>query len=145
MKISSVNEMRNMDSRAIEEYGIVQEILMENAGQAAYFTILKEFGIKDKKFVTFCGVGHNAGDGLVVTRKIYSNGGKVTVFILGDRSKFRDAAKKNFDIVNKLQIEIIDLQDVSLAIETVNKSDAIFGTGLDRVLIGMSKINIKTL
>ena len=145
MKISSVNEMRNMDSRAIEEYGIVQEILMENAGQAVYFTILKEFGIKDKNFVTFCGVGHNAGDGLVVTRKIYSNGGKVTVFILGDRSKFRDAAKKNFDIVNKLQIEIIDLQDVSLAIETVNKSDAIFGTGLDRVLIGMSKINIKTL
>ena len=79
MKISHVNEMRDMDLRAIEEYGIAQEILMENAGQAAYFTILKEFGIKNKTFVTFCGVGHNGGDGLVVTRKIYSNGGKVTV------------------------------------------------------------------
>jgi len=140
MKVSYVNEMRDMDRRAIEEFGIAQEILMENAGQAAYFTILKEYGVKNKNFVTFCGVGHNAGDGLVVSRKIYSNGGKVTVFILGDRSKFKDAAKKNFDIVNKLQIKVIDLQDVSLALETVNKADAIidalFGTGLDRDVKG---------
>ena len=140
MKISNVNEMRNLDRRAINEYGITQEILMENAGQAAYFTILKEFGIKNKNFVTFCGAGHNGGDGLVVTRKIYSNGGKVTVFILGDRSKFQGAAKQNFDIVNKLQIEVIDLQDLSLALEAINKSDAIvdaiFGTGLDREVKG---------
>jgi len=50
MKISHVNEMRNLDRQAIDEYGITQEILMENAGQAAYFTILKEFGIKNKNF-----------------------------------------------------------------------------------------------
>lgn len=62
MKISRVNEMRNLDRRAIEEYGITQEILMENAGQASYFTILKEFGVKNKNFVFFCGVGNNGGD-----------------------------------------------------------------------------------
>ena len=143
MKISHVNEMRNLDHRAIEEYGITQEILMENAGQAAYFTILKEFGVKNKKFVFFCGVGNNGGDGLVVARKIYSNGGKVTVFILGDRSKFQGAAKQNFDIINKFQITVVDLQDVSSALETVNKSDAIidaiFGTGLDRDVKGKYK------
>ena len=44
MKISHVKKMRNLDQLAIEEYGITQEILMENAGQAAYFTILKESG-----------------------------------------------------------------------------------------------------
>jgi len=83
MKISSVNEMWDLDHRAIKEYGITQEILMENAGQASYFTILKEFGIRNKKFVCFCGVGNIGGDGLVVIRKIHSNVGKVTVFILG--------------------------------------------------------------
>ena len=143
MKISNVNEMRNLDRRAIEEYGITQEILMENAGHAAYFTILKEFGIKNKKFVTFCGAGHNGGDGLVVTRKIYSNGGKVTVFILGDRSRFEGAAKQNFEIANKLQIDVIDLQDATMALETINRSDAvidsIFGTGLNRIVKGLYK------
>jgi NAD(P)H-hydrate epimerase len=143
MKISHVNEMRDLDRWAIEKYGIAQEILMENAGQAAYFTILKEFGIKNKNFVAFCGVGNNGGDGLVVTRKIYSNGGGVTVYILGDRSKFQGAAKQNFDIVNKLQIKVIDLQDVSSALETVKRSDAIidaiFGTGLDREVKGKYK------
>ncbi|MDD3961521.1 MAG: hypothetical protein PHT77_06635 [Bacteroidales bacterium] len=50
MKISHVNEMRNMDQHAIEKYGIVQKLLMENAGQAAYFTILIEFGITNNFF-----------------------------------------------------------------------------------------------
>ena len=143
MRVSYVNEMRNLDLRAIEEFGITQEILMENAGQASYFTILKEFGVKNKDFVIFCGVGNNGGDGLVVARKIYSNGGKVTVFILGDRSKFKGAAKQNFDIVNKFQIKVIDLQDASSAVETVKRSDAIidaiFGTGLDREVKGEYK------
>ena len=143
MRISYVDEMRNMDRRAITEFGITQELLMENAGQAAYFTILKEFGVKNKSFVTFCGAGHNAGDGLVVSRKIFSSGGHVTVFLLGDRSKFEGAAKQNFDIVNKLQIDVIDLQDASQALETINKSDAIvdaiFGTGLNRDVKGIYK------
>ncbi|MEA1875054.1 MAG: NAD(P)H-hydrate epimerase, partial [Bacteroidota bacterium] len=149
MKVSNVNEMRNMDRHAIEKYGIVQELLMENAGQAAYFTILKEFGIKNKNFVTFCGAGHNGGDGLVVTRKIHSNGGNVTVFLLGDSSKFEGAAKQNFDIVNNLQIKVINLQDISLALETINKADAIidaiFGTGLDRDVKGKYKDIINSI
>ncbi len=143
MKISHVNEMREMDQQAINKYGIPEEILMENAGQAAYFTILKEFGIKNKKFVTFCGVGHNAGDGLVVSRKIFSSGGNVTVFILGDSTKYDGAARQNFEIVKKMKIEIIDLNDVSLATEKIRQADAvidaIFGTGLNREVAGKYK------
>jgi NAD(P)H-hydrate epimerase len=143
MKISHVNEMRNMDHRATEEYDIPQEILMENAGQAVYYTIFKEIGIKNKDFVVFCGVGNNGGDGLVVARKIYSNGGKVTVFILGDRSQYKDAAKQNFGIVEKIQIKTFDFHDISLAREVVQNADAIidaiFGTGLDREVNGMYK------
>jgi NAD(P)H-hydrate epimerase len=136
MKISNVKEMRNMDRRATEEYGIPQEILMENAGQAAYYTILKEFGIKNKKFVVFCGVGNNGGDGLVVARKIHSSGGHVKVFIIGDSAKYKGAAKQNFDIVEKIQIKLLYFQDISLARDAVQSADAIvdaiFGTGLDR-------------
>jgi len=143
MKICRVNEMRQLDCRAIEEFGITQELLMENAGQAAYFTIINEFGLQNKDFVIFCGVGNNGGDGLVVARKLYSNGGRVTVFILGDRSKFKGAAKLNFEIVQKLQIKMLDLNDITSTMETVQRSDAIidaiFGTGLDREVKGKHK------
>jgi len=143
MKISYVNEMREMDNRAINEYGIPEEILMENAGQAVYFTILKELGIKNKNFVIFCGVGHNAGDGMVVARKIFSSGGNVTVFILGDSTKYDGAARQNFEIVKKLQIEITYLNDTSSVIKKIEQADAIidavFGTGLNREVTGIYK------
>lgn len=89
MKVSRVEEMRNLDKSAIEEFCITQELLMENAGEAAYFVVLKEFGVKDKKFVLFCGIGNNGGDGLVAARKIHSTGGKVLVYILGDKRKYK--------------------------------------------------------
>ena len=77
----------------------------------------------------------------MVARKINSSGGKVTVFIGGDRSKFNGAAKQNCAIAQKLQINMIDLNDVASATETVQRSDAIidaiFGTGLDREVKGI--------
>ena len=41
MKISNVAEMRELDRTAIETYGIPEELLMENAGDALYFVILQ--------------------------------------------------------------------------------------------------------
>jgi len=143
MKVSSVEEMRNLDKSAIEEFAIAEEFLMENAGQAAYFVILKEFGIKDKKFVVVCGIGNNGGDGLVVARKIHSMGGEAKVFILDDGGKFKGAAKKNFEIVSKLPIEIKVVESLdSLKAEVTYCDavvDAIFGTGLARKVEGIYK------
>jgi len=133
--------MRALDRTAIEEFGIVEELLMENAGQAAYFVLLKEFGIKDKEFLVFCGVGNNGGDGFVVARKIHSYGGAVKVFILGDQSKFKGAAKINLDIVSRLPIEVRRIESIKVAKTDVAHCDAIvdaiFGTGLTRDVAGL--------
>ncbi len=143
MKISNINEMRNMDKAAMEKYLITQELLMENAGQAAYFTILKEFGIDGKHFVIFCGSGNNGGDGLVVARKLHSNGARVTVFIIGNQEKIKGAAKLNFEIIKHLKIELFDSYDLSDASTAIQHSDAvidaIFGTGIDREVEGIYK------
>jgi len=136
MKVSSVSEMRNLDRRAIEEFDIPQEILMENAGEAVYFAILREFGIKGKKFLIFCGTGNNGGDGLVVARKIHSNGGEVKVLFLGDKSRMRGAAKRNLDIISRMPVETCEVKSPESVKPLILYSDAIidaiFGTGLTR-------------
>ena len=132
--------MRNLDKSAMENFGIPQEFLMENAGEAVYFVILHENGIKNKKFSVFCGIGNNGGDGLVVARKIHSSGGDVRVYLFGDEEKFKGSAKKNWEIVSRLPVQVTRVDSIeSIKIE-VAKSDAIvdalFGTGLTRNVEG---------
>ncbi len=143
MKVSTVTQMRNLDRGTMEKFGISQDILMENAGQAVYFVILKELGIKNRKFAIFCGAGNNGGDGLVVARKINSNGGEAKVFLLDDETKFTGAAKMNFDIASKMPVEISKVSSIESIKTAVFSSDAIvdamFGTGLAREVSGIYK------
>ena len=132
--------MRELDRIAIETYGIQEELLMENAGDAVYFVILNQFGIKNKRFVVFCGMGNNGGDGFVIARKLHSNGARVKVFILGDREKFKGAAKLNLDILKRLPVEIREVEDEpSVRMDITHADavvDAILGTGLMREVKG---------
>ncbi|MFC1927316.1 NAD(P)H-hydrate dehydratase [Chloroflexota bacterium] len=143
MKVAKVEEMRTLDRRATEEFGIAEDLLMENAGQAVYFVMLQELGMKDKKFVVFCGGGNNGGDGLVVARKIHSNGGEAKVFLLDDEAKFKGAARRNFEIVSRMPIEISRISSIDSVIPELFDCDAIvdaiFGTGLVRKVSGIYK------
>ena len=143
MKVSSVKEMWDLDRRAIAEFSIAEEILMENAGEAVYSVILKETGISGKSFSIFCGTGNNGGDGLVVARKLYSMGCRVTVFILGDCSGFTGAAGKNLEIAVRMAVEIKEIKSAEAAKAEVMHSDiiidGIFGTGLTREVGGLYK------
>ncbi len=149
MKVSTVSEMRELDRKAIEEFGIAAELLMENAGQAVYFALLNEFGIAGKRFVVLCGLGNNGGDGLVVARKIHSASGAVKVFVLGDPIKFKGAAKTNFDIVSRLPIEVRQIESAEeVKTEVVHCDcivDAILGTGLTREVAGLYRDAIERI
>lgn len=141
MKVARVEEMRDLDRAAVKEFGIIEDLLMENAGEAAYFVIHNEFGIQGKSFVVFCGIGNNGGDGLVVARKIHSMGGEVKVFLMGDSSKFKGPANKNYAIVSKLPIDIKRVDQIRTTQASVSRCDAIvdalFGTGLVRDVEGL--------
>jgi NAD(P)H-hydrate epimerase len=133
--------MRNMDRTAIERFGIREELLMENAALATCSVIEKTCGFVGKKFAIVCGIGNNGGDGFVIARKIHSNGGTVTVFILGDSGKLRGAAKMNFDIISRIPLAIQRVESVeSIRSEVLHCHaivDAIFGTGLAREVGGL--------
>jgi hydroxyethylthiazole kinase-like uncharacterized protein yjeF len=141
MKVSGVGEMRRMDRQAIEEMGITEEILMENAGKASFQILLQEFGVAGRSVAIFCGAGNNGGDGLVVARHILSGGGIPKVYLLGDPERFRGAARTNLEIVAKLPIEMERIMDSAslqgALLDSDGIVDAIFGTGLDREAGGL--------
>jgi NAD(P)H-hydrate epimerase len=141
MKVSTVSQMRSLDKKAIEEFGIPDLLLMENAGLAAFSVLLNEFGIKGKRFLVFAGVGNNGGDGCVLARKIYSNGGFVKVFILGNPEKFKGSSKINYDILSRIPIEVQRVESLDkIRAEAGHYDlivDAIFGTGLSRDVGGV--------
>jgi hydroxyethylthiazole kinase-like uncharacterized protein yjeF len=142
MKISSVGQMRAMDREAIEKLGIPEEILMENAGQASFQVLSREFGgVAGRRFALFCGAGNNGGDGLVVARHILSGGGTPRVFLVGDPARFRGAARTNMEIIAKLPVEVTPVSDVAAlrtaVIHCDGIVDALFGTGLDREVGGL--------
>jgi NAD(P)H-hydrate epimerase len=141
MKVSSVEQMRAMDRQAGKKLGISEEILMENAGQASFQVLCREWGAAGRRYVIFCGNGNNGGDGLVVARHILSGGGIPLVFLIGDPARFRGAAKTNMEIIGKLPVEVVRVKDVAALRSTVLHSDgivdALFGTGLDRKVSGI--------
>lgn len=141
MKIASVGEMRLMDRFAIEKLSIAEEILMENAGMAAFNVLLNRTQVRGKKFVIFCGSGNNGGDGLVTARLLHSGGARVKIFLLGNSEKFRGAAKTNFGIIARLPVDITKLTGAATAKKDLVHCDvvidALLGTGLDRPVSGL--------
>ena len=141
MKVSTVAEMREMDKTAATEYGIPPEILMENAGLAAYQVVKKEFGTGNKKFTVVCGGGNNGGDGFVVARKLHSDGAPVTVLLLAGKEKYAGAARQNLDILYRLYVPVKEVtSDVDVTGDIAESDciiDAIFGTGLTRNIDGI--------
>jgi len=136
MKLALASEMRELDRRAIKEYGIPGMVLMENAGRGVVSHMLHAWGpVKGKKVVVFCGKGNNGGDGLVIARHLHNTGAKVKVFIFSDEMtgdalvNLKAARKMGLDIKKvgrDLKAETADVRHADFVV------DAIFGTGLER-------------
>ncbi len=140
MKVCTVQQMRAMDQSAIAHYGIPELVLMENAGLAAYRVLADRWGLPAGRTLVCCGAGNNGGDGFVVARKILSDGGHPLVLLLGDPSRYRGAARTNFEMLTRLEAEVIEYKDPDQALSLIASADrivdGIFGTGLSKPVRG---------
>lgn len=142
----TVDEIRRLDSIAVEKFSIDHLLLMENAGHAVYYVISREFGVCCRNFLVIAGTGNNGGDALVVARKLHSNNAHVKLLIVGDPKRYRGAAGKNYEIVSRLGIErhvVKTEEDLKKLKELFSWADAIidgmFGTGLSREVTGVHR------
>lgn len=146
MTYLSREQVREVDRRAIEEYGMSGLVLMENAGRGCVDKIC-QLGVSGP-VVICCGRGNNAGDGFVIARHLDLRGCEVRVILFCDPSDLRGDAAANFSILAKCDVP---LHVVSAADEKTWESgldgaqwivDALLGTGsrgqprppLDRVI-----------
>lgn len=144
MKVVTSQEIKEIDRKAIDEYGIPGLILMENAGLSIFQNIKNIYSdLKSRKVIIFSGSGNNGGDGFVVARHLYNYGVKVRVFVLSSLDKIKGEAKINLEIISKIGIELIEIE--SMKIEEVRRIildtdliiDAILGTGLQGKVTGL--------
>ena len=137
--LMSRQEVRNVDSWAINQMGIPGVVLMENAGRScAEFILQKLNEIEKPKVCIFCGTGNNGGDGFVIARHLINASVEVKVYICGDKNKIKGDAQINLNILEKMigEVTTIDLQTIDSnntgkLVENCHLIvDAIFGTGL---------------
>ena len=143
MKVSSISEMRALDREAIEGFGIPEDLLMENAGEAACVVLGREVGVAGKSFVVVCGVGNNGGDGFVVARRLHAGGAAVNVVVVGGENRLRGAALKNRQTLSRLPVKVDTLKEIDpLAADLAACDvvvDALLGTGLSRPVAGLQR------
>lgn len=102
----TADEMAEFDRRAIQDVGIDETVLMENAGVAvARVARLMLGGEVEGKTVSFLiGKGNNGGDGLVAARHLRNWGARVNLLLCGDRRELRDIPGKQLAILERMGV-----------------------------------------
>jgi len=95
---------RELDRRALEQYGIQGLVLMENAGRGVA-DYLESLGLTGP-FAICCGKGNNAGDGFVVARHLAERSHEVRVALFADPGSLQGDAAVNFAILQKCDVPI---------------------------------------
>ena len=132
----SRDEVRDLDRRAIEDFGLPGVVLMENAGRGVAELLLR-LGIQGQ-VVVCCGRGNNGGDGFVIARHLDNAGAAVRVLLFAKPEELTGDAAVNYHVLARSGPPIAVIppsafdadqlrQELTLADWIV---DALFGSGL---------------
>ncbi len=135
MRVVTAQQMRDMDRRASEEFGIPGVVLMENAGRAVVEAIAREMGpLRGKRAVVFCGPGNNGGDGFVIARYLHLAGSDCTVVFVGEAEGLKADARQHHDIARHLELDFLPSGQDAVRNALVKRADfvvdALLGTGV---------------
>ncbi|MGH2278405.1 NAD(P)H-hydrate dehydratase [Aliarcobacter sp. ERUVET-7] len=119
------DEVRSLDKRAIEEFHLTEDILMENASLGLKNYITKKFK-KNSSILIVCGSGNNGADGISLARLLQKKF-EVSLYLVNEpkteigKLQLKRAKSINVNFVNKIfQADVV--------------VDCIFGTGLNKEL-----------
>jgi NAD(P)H-hydrate epimerase len=154
----SRDEVREIDRRSIEEFGVPGIVLMENAGRGCA-ELLMQLNPERKPVAILCGPGNNGGDGYVIARHLDNHGWPISILAfeapaptpgvvrLGFNFEgLPPDAKANHQIASRSHLRLFPLSKLPFTVGAQNAIsdtvltqecwivDALFGTGLSRAL-----------
>jgi NAD(P)H-hydrate epimerase len=125
-------QVRDVDRRAIEAFGVPGVVLMENAGRGAA-KLLLSLGARGPVAIC-CGKGNNGGDGFVIARHLDNREIAVRVLLFARPDQLTGDAAINCRIIEQTGIPLVAEPDTATLTTTLAQAawivDALFGTGL---------------
>ncbi len=128
-------QARELDRRAMQEYGVPGVVLMENASRGMA-ELLQKLGIQGQVLVC-CGKGNNGGDGFVIARHLDNAGVPVRVLLFADPERLTGDAAINYRILaaSGVRLEVFEGSALDDMLSRQGSGtdwivDALFGSGL---------------
>jgi NAD(P)H-hydrate epimerase len=126
----SRDQARELDRRAVDDYGMASIVLMENAGRGVADGLCT-LGIAGR-VVVCCGSGNNGGDGFVMARHLDLRGYEVGVLLFCDPQRLQGDAALNYRVLVKSGVPIGRPSPLEFERELTGAAwavDALLGTG----------------
>jgi NAD(P)H-hydrate epimerase len=155
----SREQLRELDRRAIDEFGVPGVVLMENAGRGAAELLLT---LSASGLVAICcGKGNNGGDGFVIARHLDNRRIPVRVHLFARPEELAGDAAAMYRIIERARVPHTVHADSPLNEDGLKEElrsaewivDALFGTGLsgpvrppfDRVITAINESGVPVL
>lgn len=151
MRLCTTLQMRSIDRRTIEDYGLSGYELMERAGCRVAETAQQLLdGVAGQAVAVACGKGNNGGDGFVAARYLHLWGASVTCHVLAARRALPVDAAKHLERLEEAGVVPDFRPDGPLALPDRPPAliiDALLGTGSkgpprDPYCAAISEINL---
>lgn len=135
MMLVKGKDIKDIDRRAMKDYGIPGMVLMENAALRLVEFLMQTQPLSTMKILFLAGKGNNGGDALAAFRHLVNLGYDARLVYAYDPDDLKGDAASQVKILKKMRLEegkILRLQDVDIQ-DVIGQADllvdGLFGTG----------------
>ena len=124
---------RALDRHAIATLGVSGFTLMQRAAAAAFAELRRRWP-QARRIGVVCGTGNNGGDGFIIAALAHAAGLSVDLILVGDVVRIGGDAADALELARAAALTPVPWAGTLAAADVI--VDAVFGTGLDRVVGG---------